>query len=46
MRNISRIIVLALLVVVVGTVIVLATGDIPAPVVKVEKAIPNDRFPK
>lgn len=38
--------VLTLLLVVAGTAIFLSTWDIPAPVAKVEKVIPDERFPK
>jgi len=37
---------LAVLALIAGTAIFLATWDIPAPVAQVEKVIPNDRFEK
>ena len=46
MKNLSRIMFIALLLTLVGSTIFLVTWDIPAPVVQVEKVIPNDRFKK
>jgi hypothetical protein len=46
MFKLSRIIALAVLVVVAGGVVFLASWEIPAPTAKVEKVIPNDRFPR
>ncbi|HYB09902.1 MAG TPA: hypothetical protein VEJ16_09540 [Alphaproteobacteria bacterium] len=46
MFKLSRIIALAVLVIVAGGVAFLASWDIPAPTAKVEKVIPNDRFPR
>lgn len=45
MKRLSVLIVLAVLALVVGAAF-LATWDIPAPVAKVEKVIPDDRFPR
>lgn len=46
MKTLTRMMLIALLVVITGGVVFLATSDIPAPVVPVEKIIPNDRFPR
>ncbi|MDX9859360.1 MAG: hypothetical protein RBS99_00445 [Rhodospirillales bacterium] len=46
MKHFSRVVVLAVLVVMVGGAVFLATWDIPAPTAAVEKVIPNDRFPR
>tara|TARA_B100000315_G_scaffold186829_1_gene176350 strand:- start:2984 stop:3124 length:141 start_codon:yes stop_codon:yes gene_type:complete len=46
MKSLSRIMVLAVVVLIAGTAIFLSTWDIPAPIAKVEKVIPNDRFEK
>jgi hypothetical protein len=46
MFKLSRIIALAILVIVAGGVVFLANWDIPAPTAKVEKVMPNDRFPR
>lgn len=46
MKNFSRLVVLAVAVLVVGGAVFLATWDIPAPTAAVEKVIPNDRFPR
>ncbi|MBT3991009.1 MAG: hypothetical protein HON14_13380 [Rhodospirillaceae bacterium] len=46
MKSLSRFMVLAVLALIAGTAIFLATWDIPAPVAQVEKVIPNDRFEK
>jgi hypothetical protein len=44
MRNVPRLILFTVLVLIVGGVIFLATWDIPAPVATMEKIIPDDRF--
>lgn len=46
MRNVPRLIVFTVLVLIVGGAIFLATWDIPAPVATMEKIIPDDRFPR
>jgi hypothetical protein len=46
MKNISRFILLLAFILIVGSVFLLAKWDIPAPVIEVEKVIPNDQFPK
>lgn len=46
MKHFSRLVVLAVAVLVVGGAVFLATWDIPAPTAVVEKVIPNDRFPR
>ena len=44
MKNLPRIIFMALIVIIVGASIFLVTWNIPAPVSQVEKVINNDRF--
>ena len=46
MLKLSRIIALVVLVIVAGGAVFLASWQIPAPTAKVEKVIPNDRFPR
>jgi small neutral amino acid transporter SnatA (MarC family) len=46
MRRLSVVVLLVVAVVVVGGIAFLATWDIPAPTSRVEKVIPNDRFPR
>ena len=46
MSGLSRVLVVALLLALVGGGAFLATWDIPAPVSTVEKEIPDDRFPR
>ncbi|HUI16616.1 MAG TPA: hypothetical protein VL244_03055 [Alphaproteobacteria bacterium] len=46
MSKLSRIIALFVLVVIVGGAVFLATWQIPPPTAKVEKVIPNERFPR
>ncbi len=46
MRKISLFVFLLVLVVVAGGGIFLATWDIPPPLSKVEKVLPNDKFPR
>ncbi len=46
MRNVPRLIVFALLVLIVGGAVFLATWDIPAPIDTIDKVIPDDRFPR
>jgi hypothetical protein len=46
MRSLSRIVLLLLAVMIVGGAVFLATWDIPAPITKIEKDIPDDRFPR
>ncbi len=46
MKNLSRLVVLAVLASIIGGAVFLATWDIPAPVSTVEKVIPDDRFPR
>ena len=46
MRSLSRIIMFFLVTMIVGGVVFLATWDIPAPITKIEKVIPDDRFPR
>ncbi|WP_173427178.1 hypothetical protein [Magnetospira sp. QH-2] len=44
MRGLTKFLLLLILLLVVGGGVFLVTWDIPAPVKKVEKVIPNDRF--
>jgi hypothetical protein len=46
MSKLSRIIALFVLVVLVAGAVFLATWQIPPPTAKVEKVIPNERFPR
>lgn len=46
MRKLTMLIVLAVLALVVVGAVFLAAWDIPAPVAKVDKVIPDDRFPR
>ena len=46
MKNISRVVFVLVVLMLVGGGAFLATWDIPPPVKKVEKVLPNDRFPR
>jgi len=46
MSKLSRIIALLVLAVIVAAGVFLATWQIPPPVARVEKVIPNERFPR
>lgn len=46
MRNISRVVFLLVVIMLGGGAVFLATWDIPAPVNKVERVLPDDRFPR
>lgn len=46
MKSFSRIILFLVLALVVGSGAFLATWDIPAPTAKVERVLPDDRFPR
>ena len=46
MKNLSRLVMLAVFASIIGGAVFLATWDIPAPVSTVEKVIPDDRFPR
>ena len=46
MKNLSRLVMLAVVLLIVGGAVFLATWDIPAPVSTVEKVIPDDQFPR
>jgi hypothetical protein len=46
MRSLSRIVLFFLVLMTVGGAVFLATWDIPAPITKIEKVIPDDRFPR
>jgi hypothetical protein len=45
MGNLTKIVLIAILVAIIGGGIFLATWQIPAPAAPVERVIPNDRFP-
>lgn len=46
MFKLSRIILVLVVIVIAGGAVFLASWHIPAPTTKVEKVIPNDRFPR
>lgn len=46
MRSLSKIVLFFLVIMIVGGAVFLATWDIPAPIAKIEKVIPDDRFPR
>ena len=46
MNTVSRILLLLLLTLIVGGAVFLAMWDIPPPVAKTEKVIPDERFPR
>ena len=46
MKKVSRMLVIAIALIIVGTVGFLGTWEIPAPVAPVEKVIPDERFPR
>ncbi len=46
MKKVSRVVLLLVIVTIAGTAVFLATWDIPAPVKKVERVLPDDRFPR
>lgn len=46
MKKLSALVFFLVVAVVVGGGVFLSTWDIPAPVTKVEKVIPDDRFPR
>jgi hypothetical protein len=46
MRSISRAVFFLVFLSLVGGAVFLATWDIPAPVKKVERVLPDDRFPR
>ncbi len=46
MKNISRVVFVLVVLMLVGGGVFLATWDIPPPVKKVEKVLPDDRFPR
>ncbi|MBI1985278.1 MAG: hypothetical protein HYZ04_02410 [Rhodospirillales bacterium] len=46
MRNVSRVVFLLVVIMLGGGAVFLATWDIPAPVNKVERVLPDDRFPR
>jgi len=46
MKKISRLVLFVFVVIVVGGAAFLATWDIPAPFVNIEKELPNERFPR
>ncbi len=46
MKNLSALVFVSVVAIVVGGGVFLATWDIPAPVNKIERTIPDDKFPK
>jgi hypothetical protein len=46
MKKISGLVLLLAIAIMVGGAAFLVTWDIPAPVTKVEKVLPDDRFPR
>ncbi len=46
MKNISRLVFVALLAIIVGGTAFLSTWDIPAPMTTINKVLPDDRFPR
>ena len=46
MRKVSRVVLMLVIVIIAGTAVFLATWDIPPPVKKVERVLPDDRFPR
>ncbi len=46
MKNVSRVLLIVAAVAIAGLAVFLATWDIPAPTSKVEKVIPDERFPR
>ena len=44
MKRVSRVVLLAILTILIGVGVFLATWDIPAPLATIEKVIPDDRF--
>jgi hypothetical protein len=46
MKFLSRFILIVLLLLIVGGGIFLATWDIPSPQTRIEKVIPDERFPR
>jgi hypothetical protein len=46
MRSFSRAVFFLVVITVAGGAVFLATWDIPAPVKKVERVLPDDRFPR
>lgn len=46
MKNISRLVLIAVVLILIGGSTFLATWDIPAPMSTIEKVLPDDRFPR
>ncbi|MBT4935027.1 MAG: hypothetical protein HOL66_10170 [Rhodospirillaceae bacterium] len=44
MKNISRLVLVAVIAMIVGGTAFLSTWDIPAPMTEIEKVLPDDRF--
>jgi hypothetical protein len=44
MKNISRLVLVAVIAIIVGGTAFLSSWDIPAPVTAIEKVLPDDRF--
>jgi len=45
MKNISKLVFVALIAILIGGTAFLSSWDIPAPITTIEKVLPNDRFP-
>jgi len=46
MKNISRLVMIAVIAILVGGTAFLSTWVIPAPITDIEKVLPDDRFPR
>lgn len=46
MKKVSRMLAIAIALIMVGTVVFLGTWEIPPPIAPVEKVIPDERFPR
>jgi hypothetical protein len=46
LKNISKLILFILLIVIIGLGVFVVNWKIPAPISKVERVLPDDRFPK
>ena len=46
MKSFSKFVILLAIALILGGAVFLATWDIPAPTSKVEKTLPDDRFPR
>ncbi len=46
MKNISRLVLVAVIAIIVGGTAFLSSWNIPAPMTAIEKVLPDDRFPR